>query len=182
MHLQFAEGGFIEQRYAFPRGLVLDTDGGRPVAACPAARCGPSLTFRLGFVAGEPVWPLPPGLFAEDRSKLLQATVDGTQAQVARAAALLHRIADVVVGAVDFIHARSDIAAAGRVGPEAPHIHVPHIQPWLAIYDPVRHHPAGAARARDTMRAEAAGDPEAAYIRRLPQDKLPVRRERLQPV
>src|SRR2546425_610186 len=77
---------------------------------------------------------------------------------------------------------RGDIAATGRVGPEAPHIHVPHIESRLAIYDPVRHHPADTARAGDTMRAEAAGDPEAACIRRLAQDKLSVRRERLQPV
>src|SRR5216683_6656099 len=145
MHLQFAEGGFIEQRDAFPRGLVLDTDGGRPVAACPAARRGPSLAFRLGCVAGEPVWPLPTRLFAEDRSQLIQAAVDGTQAQVARAAALLYWIADVVVGAVDFIHAGGNVASTGRVGSEAAHVHVPHIEARLALHDPIRHHLADAA-------------------------------------
>src|SRR5579883_2841670 len=134
------------------------------------------------LIRGEPVGTLPAGFFAEDRAQFAQAIVDRAEAQLARAAALFEGITDIVIRAVDLMHARGKIRAAGRIGPEAADIHMPQIEFRLALNDPFRQHLAHPPRARNAMCAEAARRPESPHLRRLPQNKLAIRGKRLQPI
>ena len=120
-------------------------NGWRPVATGPAIRHRPCLSLGQLLIAAEPVWPFPAGLFTEDRVQFFEALVDRAESQLARAAALQGGIADIIVCAVDFVDARSDVAAAGRVGSKASDVHVPEIKARLAVDDPFRDHLADAA-------------------------------------
>src|SRR5690242_9545478 len=139
-------------------------DGGRPVASGPATRHRPVLPLGQRLITREPVGAFPARLFAKDGSQFFQSRINRTETQLTCAATFPHGIANVVVGAIDFVDARSDVAAAGGIGPETSHIHLPQVKPRLAIDNPVRHHLAHASRTRDAMRAEPAGRPEPLHL------------------
>src|SRR5207249_8048591 len=71
------------------------------------------------------------------------------------------------------------VAAIAVVVAEATQIHAPDVDRGAPLEDPLSHDTADAACARDSVSAESGGDEEAAHVRRLAQDELAVRRERL---
>ena len=67
------------------------------------------------------------------------------------------------------------------VAAEAPRVHLPGVEARQALDDPLRDELAHAAGARQPVRAEPGGDPEAAHVGRA-EDELAVRGEGLRPV
>jgi hypothetical protein len=68
------------------------------------------------------------------------------------------------------------------LGAEPPEVHVPDVEPRIALDDPVGHDPSHAAGSGDAVGAEAARHEEAADLRRLAEDELAVGGEGLGPV
>src|SRR5579883_1083654 len=145
--LQLTERSLVEEGDPFARGLVLGSDGWGPEASGPAQRNRPVLSLSQRLVRGKPIGALPAGFFAEDGTQFAQAIVDRAEAQFARAAALFERITDIVIRAVDLIHASGNIFLASCIGSEAPDVHMPQIEFRLALDDPFRQHLAHASRA-----------------------------------
>src|ERR1700730_11258335 len=103
----------------------------------------------------KPVGSLPPGLLAEASAELGQARIGGRKAKRPSGLAFLVRIVDIVISRVHLNGARQCVVAAAIGIAEAPKIHLPEVEAWLAIDDPFRHRPAHAARTGDPVGAEA---------------------------
>ena len=178
-HEDLRERALVEDRRGLTARPVLGPHGRRPELARPAAR--PQRLVPVRGIRLEPVRALPPGLLAERGSELLQPRIRRRHAERAPRGALVARVLDVVVGLVDLLRARQRVRLAAVGGAEAPRVHVPDVEGGRALDDPLGDelpHPAGA---RQSVRAEAGRDPEAADVGR-PQDELAVRRERLRAV
>ena len=96
-------------------------------------------------------------------------------------AALVVRVHDVVVRAVDLVGAGEAVAAAAVLRSEAADVHLPQVHRRLAADDPLGHHLADATGAGDAVGAEPGGDEEPGDLA-LAEDELTVGRERLRPV
>ena len=158
---------------------MLCADRGGPVLARPAARAQ-RLVAALG-VRLVPVHALPARLLAEGGIALAVPLVGRGGAQRTGGLALLEGVVDVVVGLVGLEHARERVGRRAVLRPEAAHVHLPQVHRRLAGHDPLRHHLAHAARAREAVRAEAARHEDAGDLR-LAEAELVVGREALRPV
>src|SRR5712691_2781165 len=140
------------------------------------------LPFRHLLIGGEPVGSFPASLLTENCAQFFQAVVDRTEAQLACATAFLRRIADVVVGAVNFVDTAGNIATTGYVGSEAANVHMPEIKARLTVRDPLGYHLAHATCTGDAMSTEATSRPESSHLRGLAQNKLAIWCKRFQPI
>ncbi len=107
--------------------------------------------------------------------------VGGRDPKWAPGLTLVVRVEDVVVGLVGLLDAGVGVGGRAVLRAEAPDVHLPQIEARLAFGDPLRHHLADAARARQSVGAEAGADEEARHLG-LPQAELVVRSEALRAV
>ena len=107
--------------------------------------------------------------------------VGARDAQRPACLALVPRVADVVVGLVHLGGAHERVGRGAVLAAEAPDVHVPKVDLRLAVHDPLGHHLADAARARQAVRAKAGGHEEPAHLG-LAEAELAVGRERLRAV
>ncbi len=119
-----------------------------------------------------------PDFSPKEAPSLGEPLVGGGDPQRPPAEALLAGVLHVVVGRVALDRARERVLAAAVVRPEAARVHLPRVEPRLAVHDPFGHELPHAAGAREPMRAEPGRDPEAAHVG-LAEDELAVGRERL---
>ena len=153
-HLELGERRLVEDRHALAARQVLGSDRGRPVLARPAAwaqRLVAACRVRL-----VPVHALPARLLPEGSVVLAVPAVRGRGAQRPARLALLERIVDVVVGLVGLEHPLERVRRRAVLGAEAAHVHLPEVHGRLARGDPLGHHLADAAGARQAVGAEAA--------------------------
>src|SRR5581483_1365264 len=139
--------------------------------ARPPPRAQRLITRRL--VALVPVHALPAGLLAEHRAVLRVPSISAGHPQRATGSALVPRIADVVVGLVNLAGARQRVGGGAVMRAKAADVHLPHVERWLPLDDPLRHHPADPARAGQTVGAEAGGHEQTADLG-LPEAELVV--------
>ena len=92
--------------------------------------------------------------------------------------ALVAGVADVVVGLIHLPGALERVAGRAEVRAEAADVHLPHVHRRLALEDPLGHHAADPAGAREAVRAEAGRDEQPAHLA-LAQAELVVGGERL---
>src|SRR3954452_15584788 len=85
-------------------------------------------------------------------------------AQRAAGLAVLARVADVVVGLVDLLGALERVRRRAVVRAKAANVHLPRVELRLALDDPLGHHLADPASAREPVRAEAGSDEEPADL------------------
>ena len=178
-HLELGERRLVEDRHPLAAGHVLGADRGRPVLARPAAR--PQRLVAALRVRLVPVHALPARLLAEGGIALAVPLVRRGGAQRPAGLALLEGVVDVVVGLVGLEHARERVRGRAVLRAEAAHVHLPEVHRGLARHDPLRHHLAHAARAREAVCAEAARHEQAGHLR-LAEAELVVGRESLRPV
>src|ERR1700733_923218 len=128
-----------------------------------------------------PVDALPARLLTEGGAVLGVPWVGAGGAQRASCEALVAGVADVVVGLIHLLGALERVAGRAKVSAETADVHLPHIDRGLAFEYPFGHHFADAARAGETVGAEASGYEEAAHVA-LAEAELVVGRKRLRPV
>src|SRR5262249_22559537 len=174
--LDLRERGLVEEGGGLAARDVLRADRGRPQTTGPAARPQRLVTARR--VRLEPVRAFPPGLLPECGTELDEARIGRRHTQRSSCRTLVPWILDVVVRRVDRDRPRERVVAAAVVAAEAARVHLPRVEARDALDDPLGDELAHSARACETVRAEAGGDPEAAHGAR-PEDELAVRRERL---
>ena len=162
LDLQLRERGLVEDGHPLPGRSVLGPDRRRPVLARPAPR-PQRLVARRG-VRLVPVDPLPARLLAEGRAVLAMPGVDRRDPQRPAGAALVVRIADVVVGLVGLLDPRMGVGGRAVLGAEAADVHLPEVEAGLAVDDPLGHHLADPAGAGETVGAEAGADEEARHL------------------
>jgi hypothetical protein len=128
-----------------------------------------------GLVAGgrEPVRPLPPELVSVHRVGGLQPRMQRAAARVAADAGLRVGPCHVVIAAVAFHRALVHEALDRVRRAEAAHVERPQIHAWIAIDDPVGHHPARAAGGRDAG-GKPAAQVEIVELGGEPDDRLAV--------
>ena len=126
---------------------------------------------RSGF--SEPVGPLPAELVAVDGAEFEQRRVQRTAPRAAARVRIVIRPGDVVVARVALdgalVHERLDRMRSA----EAADVERPQVEARIAVDDPVRHHPSGAARRGDARR-EAAAQVEIVELGREPDDRLAI--------
>ena len=131
---------------------------------------------------GEPVRPLPAELLAERGALRLEPVVERRAAERPARAILLERPGHGVVLGVGLERPGAHPVGVEMVPAEAADIDRPQIVRRLALGHPFGEHHAGAAAGRDAEGVEAGPDIDAAHLRRLSEDEIPVRREALRPV
>src|SRR5438876_6648975 len=107
----------------------------------------------------------PASFLAKYGTQFFKTSIHGTDTQLTRTTAFPHGVADIIVRAVDFVDASGDVTAAGGICAKAPNIHFPQIQAGFTVNNPLCNHLANTTCAGNSMRTEAAGSPEAFYIR-----------------
>ena len=147
----------------------------------PAHPLRPQRLVAGGRVRLEPVGALPARLLAEGGAELGQACVGRRDSQRPPGLSLVAGVAHVVVGRVDLDRARERVGPRAVRRAEAARVHLPDVERRHPLGDPLRDELAHPARAREPVRAEARGDPEAAHVGGA-EDELVVGRERLGPV
>ena len=175
-HLELRERRLVEERDRFARRARLHLDRGRPVLARPAARA--QRLVAGGGVRLVPVDALPAALLAEGGAERRMTRIRRRHAQRPPRLPLLARVLDVVVLRQRLVRARERVCAAAVLPSEAAPVERPHVPLGTAVDDPLAHHLADAARAREPVRAPAGGDPEAGHVR-LAEQEVGVGRERL---
>ena len=179
LDLHLRERGLVEDRHALPRGLVLGADRRGPVLAGPAPRAQRLVSLR--GVRLVPVDPLPTRLLAERCLALAMPGGCGRDAQRPPGAALVVRVADVVVGLVGLLDPGVGVGRRAVLGAEATDVHLPEVEAGLALGDPLGHHLADPPGAGQPVGAEAGGDEQPGDLG-LAEAELVVGRERLRPV
>ena len=172
--LQLREARLVEDRHGVPARERLHLDGRTPVFARPPVR-----TQRIVAeypMRGEPVRAFPHALLAELATERGQAVVGGGTTQRPTGRPLLVRVVDVVVGGIHLDGSRHGELAACILRPETTDVHLPRVEARLTVENPLAHHSADAAGARDAVRAEPGGDEES-VDRALAEHELVVRRE-----
>jgi len=105
----------------------------------------------------------------------------GREAKRPAGLAFVAGVLDVVVGGIDLGRALEGVAAALELRAETTRVHLPGVEPRMALDDPLGHEPAHAARAGDAVGAEPGRHPEAVHFGGT-EDELAVGRESLGPV
>ena len=160
--LQLRERRLVEDRGRFTGRAVFGADRGRPVHPRPTA-WPQRLVARRG-VRLVPVHALPAGLLAERGVVVAMPGVGGRDAQRAAGLTLVVRVADVVVGLVRLADPRVRVGGGAVLRPEPAHVHVPEVERGLAVRDPLGHHLADPAGARQAVGAEPGCDEQAADL------------------
>src|SRR5262249_19864803 len=110
----------------------------------------------------------------ERRTELAEPWIGRRKAKAPAFLALLVRIAEIIVGAVDLLSPLEGEPPRAVLGAESAEGHVPDVEPRIALDDPGGHDPSHAAGPGDAVGAEATRDEEAADVRRLPENELTV--------
>ena len=175
--LVFGERRLVEDADRLAHMTMLLADGRKPVL--PAHRID---VLRLDAFRREPVRPLPAELRAEHGAMRLQPVIERRDDARPAGSVFLMREADRVMLAIGLERAVAHpVAVAVQVG-KAPDVDHPQVERRLAVDDPLRQHPAGAAARRDAERIEAGTHEHVGALRRQAEDEIAVRRETLRPV
>ena len=168
-HLVFRERAHVDQRDALAHRAMLGADRVERRTALERRRLDRRRARRR-----EPVRPLPAELVAVDGAGLAaRRCIERAAARAARGVGLVGRPRDVVVAAVALDRALVHVLLDRVRRAEAANVERPQVETGIAVDDPVRHHPAGAAGRGDSRR-ESAAQVEIVELRREADDRLAV--------
>ena len=176
---ELGEGALVENGDTLAGCLVLAADRIEPVLPLVAV----AVLWRLAACQiGEPVRPLEAELLAEAGALGFQPVVERRTAERPAGAIFLERPGHGVVLGVGLERAGAHPVRIEMVPAEAADVDRPEIVRRLALGDPFGEHHACAAPGCDAEGVEAGADIDAAHLRRLAEDEVPVGGEAFRPV
>ena len=152
-HPELGEAGDVDEPGTLAHRPAFGAHGLEVVGAAEAPLVAPLRALRR-----EPVGPLPAVALAPDRAVGREPLVAGAGLRRARRRALLVRVMDDEDVGVGLLVLDRGVVLVG-IGTEAAGVDRQHVDGGLAVCDPARELPAGAARSGDAE-AEALGQPE----------------------